>query len=345
MSSNELPILNFSDLYNPLLRENFYQNLRILSREIGFFYLIGHGIEPERFEEIQTIGQQFFELPYEEKEKIAMHQSPHFRGYTHALEEITYHAQDNREQIDIGADLEALDNIPHNQPWLRLQGPNQWPELAGFKEVITAWQKDLRKISIDLLHAVLVALDLPENSLDDFVTGTPNELLKIIHYPGTDDETQKQGLGPHKDSGILTLLLQDKVGGLQVYTKDNKWIDVPYAENAFIINIGEVLELATNGYLVANIHQVISPKQSVDRYSVAYFLTPSLYAGQIPILDLPSELKQLATGPQSSPENPLLKNAGENTLKGRLRSHLAVTKKFYPEQYQKIIAQTAYYQK
>ncbi|MCV2502606.1 MAG: isopenicillin N synthase family oxygenase [Neisseriaceae bacterium] len=295
ISSNELPILNFSDLYNPLLRENFYQNLRILSREIGFFYLIGHGIEPERFEEIQTIGQQFFDLPYEEKEKIAMHQSPNFRGYTHALEEITYHAQDNREQIDIGADLEAL--------------------------------------------------DLPENSLDDFVTGTPNELLKIIHYPGTDDETQKQGLGPHKDSGILTLLLQDKVGGLQVYTKDNKWIDVPYAENAFIINIGEVLELATNGYLVANIHQVISPKQSVDRYSVAYFLTPSLYAGQIPILDLPSELKQLATGPQSSPENPLLKNAGENTLKGRLRSHLAVTKKFYPEQYQKIIAQTAYYQK
>lgn len=219
-------------------------------------------------------------------------------------------------------------NTIQNPLWKRLQGPNQWPDLPKFRPIVEAWQQDLRVISIRLLEAFLLALDLPKNALDRFVKGIPNESLKIIHYPSNDKHTQ--GVGEHKDTDILTLLLQDSVGGLQVKHQE-EWIDVPFVENAFVVNIGEILELATNGYLVANIHRVVSPSKKVDRYSIAYFLAPTLDAGEVPILQLAPELQALARGLQSDPLNPLLKDVGENGIKSRLRSHLAVTQKFYPE--------------
>lgn len=176
----------------------------------------------------------------------------------------------------------------------------------------------------------MLALGQQEDALDYLISGSPNELLKLIHYPKI-DQINYQGVGAHKDSNILTLLLQDQTGGLQVLSGDH-WVDIPYVEDAFIINIGEILELATNGYLVANVHQVYSPTYQ-DRYLVAYFISPNLFSGETPILELPPELQKLAKGPTSDPFNVILKNAGQNSIKSRLRSHLDVTQKFYPKQY------------
>ncbi|WP_323127549.1 2OG-Fe(II) oxygenase family protein [Acinetobacter rathckeae] len=185
---------------------------------------------------------------------------------------------------------------------------------------------DNQRISIDLLHAFLLALGVDEKSLDPFVLKDPNVSLKLIHYPKVSTQTEPQGVGAHKDTNILTLLLQDNTGGLQVQLDDH-WVDIPYVENAFIINIGETLELATNGYLVANKHRVISPKNK-DRYSVAYFISPNIFAGSLPILDLPQHLKDLAKGPTSDPNNPLLIDVAENNMKSRLRSHMMSQKSF-----------------
>lgn len=338
-----LPILDLQRFQSPATRADFLKDLQHLARDIGFFYLTGHGITQERIAEINALSRQFFAQDQAKKDALSMINSPHFRGYSRVNEEHTRNKPDFREQIDIGADLEPVAFTADTPLWLKLQGPNQWPEnWPEFKTIVTHWQRDLRQIAIELLHAFVLALGLPEDALDRFVTGKPNELLKLIHYPGS-DSADGQGVGAHKDAGILTLLLQDQVGGLQVLSKQG-WIDAPYVEGAFIVNIGELLELATNGYLVANMHRVVSPQQNVDRYSIAYFITPNLYAGEVPVLDLPEKLKQLATGPQSDPLNPLLKNAGENTIKGRLRSHLKVTEKFYPEEYQRIIQQRQHHE-
>jgi len=134
------------------------------------------------------------------------------------------------------------------------------------------------------------------------------------------------------------LLLQDRVGGLQVETGEG-WIDVPPTENTFVVNIGEVLELVTNGYLRATPHRVHTPPVGVDRYSIAYFISPRLDAGSVPVLQLPPHLARLATGPETDPLNPLLHHVGENSLKGRVRSHLPVTKRFYPEIYRQLVEQ------
>lgn len=330
-----LPILDFSKLDDPHKRAGFIEQLGKAARDVGFFYLTGHGISVERLEEVETVAQQFFELPQAEKDAIRMANSPHFRGYTATGHEITRHHPDRREQIDIGAELPAREWRQGDPVWTRMQGPNQWPEnLPALKEITLAWSASLREIAVRLLRAFAEALQQPANALDGLIDGTPAQLLKLIRYPGTGDPAQRQGVGAHKDAGILTLLHQDTHGGLQVERPEG-WIDAPPIPGTFVINIGEILELATNGYLRATNHRVIAPPEGVVRYSIAYFLSPSL-DGNVPLLPLPEHLASLAQGPESDPENPLFREIGPNAIKGRLRSHLDVAERHYPEQFEEL---------
>ena len=108
-------------------------------------------------------------------------------------------------------------------------------------------------------------------------TPWPNQLTKIIRYPGRAARDRDQGVGAHKDGGFVTILLQDKVAGLQV-EGESGWIDALPVPGTFIINIGEILEIASNGYLRANLHRVVSPPAGGERLSVAFFLGAHLDA-------------------------------------------------------------------
>ena len=122
----------------------------------------------------------------------------------------------------------------------------------------------------------------------------------------------------HADGGVLTLLLVEPgKGGLQV-EHGGEWIEAPALPGAFVVNIGEMLELATGGYLKATLHRVISPLIGTDRISIPYFFNPSLDA-TMPSLPLPEELKSgLSVDPTNSP---ILETYGENALRYRLRAH------------------------
>ncbi|MGJ8516524.1 isopenicillin N synthase family dioxygenase [Carnimonas bestiolae] len=323
-----LPVLDLRELEQPTQRADFIARLGRAARDVGFFYLKGHGIEPERLVRLEAVAKRFFALPQHEKDAIRMANSPHFRGYTATGHEITRHHPDRREQIDIGAELPALERRAGAPAWERMQGPNQWPEsLPELRDEALAWSASLREIAITLLRAFAEALEQPPHALDGLIDGAPAQLLKLIRYPGTSDEQQRQGVGAHKDAGILTLLHQDHHGGLQVERPEG-WIDAPPIEGTFVINIGEILELATNGYLRATNHRVITPPEGVVRYSIAYFLSPSL-EGNVPLLPLPPHLAKLAQGPESDPENPLFREIGPNAIKGRLRSHPDVAQRHY----------------
>lgn len=331
-----LPVINLAELDDPALRDGFHRKLARVARDIGFFYLEGHGIPPEQIERVEAISRQFFTLPVEDKRRIAIENTRHFRGYTGVGGEITRLRPDLREQIDFGEELPPVPPSPDTPIWWGLQGPNQWPQaLPGLRTEILQWLDTCRSVARRLLQAFMVALEQPADALDALVEAPHNNRLKIIHYPGQTDTASHQGVGPHKDGGLLTLLLQDQVGGLQVETAQG-WIDVPPRKHAFVINIGEMLELATNGYLRANVHQVISPAAGVSRYSIAYFYSPSLHAQEIPLLQLPPHLAALARGPESDPLNPLFTHIGTNALKGRVRSHLEVAARFYPEQLEQL---------
>lgn len=308
----------------------FRDELRRATHEIGFFYLVGHGLPPEFFDRMMATAGAFFALPVEAKLAIENTHSPHFRGYTRMGGELTQGATDWREQVDIGAERDAVplgDGVPD---FWALEGPNLWPaELPALRDVTVDWMDRLGEISVTLLRSWAEALGAPADTFDAAFAGNASPHLKIARYPGRERTEGTQGVGAHKDLGVLTLLyVEDGKGGLQV-EKDGEWIDAPPVPGAFVVNIGELLEIATNGYLKATLHRVQSPAAGDERISVPFFFGPALDA-EIPTIDLPAELAAEAAGVTRDPSNPLHPVFGVNWLKSRVRSHPNVVEAHYP---------------
>ncbi|WP_085747492.1 MULTISPECIES: isopenicillin N synthase family oxygenase [unclassified Pseudomonas] len=327
-----LPILDLSQLDGtPSQRQAFLDDLRHAARDVGFFYLTGHGIDANLLEQVQDYARQFFALPDSEKTAVGMINSPHFRGYNRAASEITRGQPDQREQFDLGAERDVLPLNADSPLWARLQGPNQWPEaLPQLKPLLLDWQQAMTLMSLRLLRAFAQSLSLPEDAFDRLYGDKPNEHIKLMRYPGQASTASNQGVGAHKDSGFLSFLLQDQQAGLQVEIEEGRWIDALPRDNTLVVNIGELLELATNGYLRATVHRVVSPPVGSERLSIAFFLGAQLDA-VVPLYPLPTALLREARGPASDPLNPLFRDVGWNYLKGRLRSHPDVAQRFYAD--------------
>ena len=311
-------------------RAQFLAELRIAAHDIGFFYLIGHGVEAPLLRDVLDSAKHFFALPDADKLAIEMIHSPHFRGYNRVASEHTRGMPDWREQIDIGPERPALPRAAGSPPWARLRGPNQWPAaLPQLRAVVTRWQIASMQVLTRILRAFALALGQPAEALEPLYGDDPHYLIKLIRYPGRDATAADQGVGAHKDAGLITLLLQDDRGGLQVETPRG-WIDVPPRPGTFVINIGELLELASDGFLRATMHRVVTPPVRVERLSAAFFLGARLDA-VVPLLQLPPALAAHARGPERDPRNPLFREVGMNYMKGRLRSHPDVARRYHAD--------------
>jgi isopenicillin N synthase-like dioxygenase len=295
------------------------ERLREVAHEVGFFYLIGHHVPAALTRRVLAAARRLFALSQAEKDAVAMVRSPHFRGYTRLGGELTGGEVDWREQIDIGPECNPVGG-PGKPGYLWLQGPNQWP--AGLPElpgIIAEWDAALGAVARSLLRHWAASLGSPPDVFDAAFAETPATLIKIVRYPAT--AASSQGVGAHRDAGVLTLLLAEPGSqGLQVRAARNGdgWIDVPARDGAFIVNIGELLELATSGYLRATEHRV-DLRHAADRISVPYFFNPRLDA-QIPTLSLPPELAARASL-RADPADPIFSVYGRNAWKSRLRAH------------------------
>jgi isopenicillin N synthase-like dioxygenase len=309
----------------------FRRELREATHEFGFFSLVGHGVPAELQEAVIRTARAFFDLPDADKLSIENLKSPHFRGYTRVGGELTQGTVDWREQIDIGVEREPVAAGEGVADYWRLDGPNQWPEaLPALKDVVTQWDAALSELALTLLRAWALSLGADEHVFDSSFAANPSTLIKIVRYPGKSDPTPRQGVGAHKDSGVLTLLfVEPGKGGLQVQYGDG-WIDAPPIPGAFVVNIGELLEVATDGYLTATVHRVISPLIGTDRISIPFFFAPALDA-TIPTLTLPPELAAESRGITVDPGNPIFRTYGENALKSRLRAHPDVAALHHPD--------------
>lgn len=332
MSEHTLPILDLRDFTEGTKnqRDQFVLRLRETAHDIGFFYLRGLNINTTAKNQLFSLSRQFFNLSFKEKVALDMSNSPHFRGYTREGEELTRGAYDWREQLDVGAEREVLPCLPHDPAWKRLQGPNQWPaQLPGLKPALLQLQETFTQASLHVLRALSLALGQDETAFVQAFADTPVQHMKVIRYPGRLSSHSQQGVGAHKDSGCLTFVLQHQQQGLQVHHQ-GAWVDVHPIEDTVVVNLGEVLEILTNGYLRATLHRVQSPALGQDRLSIAFFLSPRLEAS-LPPLVLPPELASVARGVELDPVNPLLPHTGQNLLKGRLRSHPEVARRFYAD--------------
>lgn len=330
-----LPILNFTNfLQSPdsPAAKKFCHELIKTCHETGFFYLTGHGIEPAQNNDVIAMAGLFFALPEEDRRAIAIGKSPHFRGYTILGDERTQGKSDWRDQIDIGPEAQALDMNEHDPAWLRLIGPNQWPaaipEMPG---IVANWAESMSHVSMELFRALAIGLGHPYHYFDTLMTPNPYFRIKISRYPVQHDPANaRQGLGLHHDSGLFTFIMQNEVSGLQVEQNGQLQTIEPIA-GAFIVNLGEMFQIATRGYLKATKHQVVSPALGTERISIAYFMNPRLDAVFAPI-PLPADLAARTDGGQNAdPNDPIYAVFGENTLKIRMRSHPDVAAVHYPE--------------
>jgi isopenicillin N synthase-like dioxygenase len=324
------------------------ERLRAVAHEVGFFYLTGHGVPGHLTDRLLIEARRLFALPQEDKDAVAMRNSPHFRGYTRLGGELTGGVIDWREQIDIGPQRTPIGGAG-KPDYLWLQGPNQWPSaLPELPAVVAEWDAALAQVGRTLLRHWATSLGSPADVFDDAFADTPATLIKIVRYPAQADTPQ--GVGAHRDAGVLTLLLAEPGSrGLQVrgagaseatgngtgareatgygtgaseatgYGTDGEWIDVDPLPGAFIVNIGEMLEVASGGYLRATEHRV--RLSSRERISVPYFFNPRLDAG-IPVLVLPDDLAVHARGVSADPSNEqIFAIYGRNAWKSRLRAH------------------------
>ncbi|SON59358.1 2-oxoglutarate-dependent ethylene/succinate-forming enzyme [Mycobacterium simulans] len=300
--------------------EHLRTGLREAAHEVGFFYLIGHQVPQALADRVLAAARRLFALPQADKDAVAMVHSPHFRGYTRLGGELTRGAVDWREQIDVGPEHPPIGG-PGKPDYLWLQGPNQWPAaLAELPVVIAEWDAALSEVGRTLLRHWAASLGSRADVFDEAFAEKPATLIKIVRYPAR--AATSQGVGAHKDAGVLTLLLAEPGStGLQVRRRDGvqDWIDVPPLAGAFIVNIGELLEVATRGYLRATEHRVKLGHSASDRISVPYFFNPRLDA-QIPMLTLPDELARRARL-MEDPSDPIFTGYGRNAWKSRLRAH------------------------
>lgn len=311
-----LPVVDFSLLDRPAERIR----LREVTHTAGFFYLVGHGVSEELVSDLNGMAREFFALPDQDKLAIELARSPHFRGYSRVGGELTNGEVDWREQIDFGPEADAVDG-PVGPQWLR--GPNQWPAaIPAMPELIVRYQREMNAISRELLQRWAQSLGAPAGVFDSAFGTEPTSLMKLIHYPRRPAHVSgDQGVGAHKDPGVMTLLsLQHDSTGLQVQDLDGQWLDAPPLDGAFIVNIGELLEVSTGGYLRATPHRVVAPVSAPARISIPYFFGPAL-DGVVPTLALPPDLAAEARPISHDVNNRLYGTYGENMWKAKRRAH------------------------
>ena len=298
----EVPLVDFGPFLEGPASERKRVALEIgrACRDIGFFYLVHHGVPQRLVDRVFAEASRFFALPLDRKAEIAIEKSRCHRGWFALGGENLdpskqRQAGDYKEGIKIGRDL-PLDH-PLVKAGLPLHGPNQWPSgLPGWKDTMQEGYNALSRLGREIMHAFALALELPETHFDRWLTG-PMATLGPLHYPPQTGRITEEriGAGAHTDFGCLTILAQDPVGGLQVRNSARRWVDAPYVSGSFVVNVGDMMERWTNGLFTSTVHRVINVSGN-DRYSLPFFFDPDF--------DADLSVLQTCTGPGNPPKHP-----------------------------------------
>ncbi|KIM31190.1 hypothetical protein M408DRAFT_64609 [Serendipita vermifera MAFF 305830] len=340
----KVPILDWK-LIETGHKADFISQLRDALVTCGFLYLQHPPVDPELTRRVKEYAPKLFELPSEKKLALRMSNSPHFLGYSSLGSELTKGTVDQREQFDFGTQVECKWK-PGDLDYLKLWGPPQWPaedDIPGFRSTFSAYLSQVEALSEELTELISEALGLGPHALDVFFDNPKRAMQhrsKIVKYPLRDGKDQ--GVGPHYDSGFLTLLLQaSDHRGLQAQDPLGEWIDVPPIDDTLVINVGKGLEMVTQHVAVATSHRVISPVagvQSSPRYSIPFFQTIRQDI-KLPdfVLRVPSDVLALRDARGSIGKSESVNYSeydreptGKVALIGRVKSHPDVAERHYP---------------
>lgn len=255
------------------------------ARQYGFFYAEGHGIADALFDRLETASRVFFALPEGDKAAIAMARGGiAWRGWFPLGGELTSGLPDQKEGLYLGEELGPDD--ARVRAGLPLHGANLWP--AGqpeLREAVDAYLAASVVAAEALMRGMALALGLPADHFASGITRRPTLLFRIFRYPPPDQAGgggDRFGVGEHSDYGLLTLLGQDRHGGLEVRAETGEWIAVPPRGRALVINVGDMFERLTRGRFCSAPHRVINAS-GVERYSYPLFYDPDFAASVEPL--------------------------------------------------------------
>ena len=274
-----IPRLDLNDYVkgSPDQKKKFSDNIGKAFNETGFVTIANHGMTQELMDELYMEVQKFFTLPVEEKLKYEKPELAGQRGYTSKGKE---KAKDSKTP-DLKEFWQSGQVVNDGDP-VKEDYPDNVPvdELPGFNEVTKEVYRRLEYAGKNLLRAIAVYLELPENYFDDKVHNG-NSILRAIHYfPIDNPEALPEGAvraGAHEDINLITLLIGASADGLEVLTRDGKWFPVKANAEDIVVNVGDMLQRLTNNRLKSTTHRVVNPPVNLlktSRYSVPFFLHP-----------------------------------------------------------------------
>lgn len=307
-SFEQIPIIDLA-----LSEAEVIKKLTYSCEVVGFMQVVGHGVPLELQEKALDLQKRFFQLSQEKKDKLRLREESLVRGYFGRGGEDLDQVLEKQVDEANGKDSiqksrkdckEALDM--NGVPWAKPKGgfigeifgqPSQMPseeELPGFREVMEQYALEMFKLSKRLLELMALILGKPRDFFHQFLD-QPVATHRLLHYWPIKDFNLEIGVGEHTDYGLLTILKQDMVGGLQVLNaKDGVWVHCCPVENAFVINLGDMIGRWTAHRFKSTVHRVVTTSDK-DRYSVPFFLEPNL--------DTVIAYGGLCSGPGSSSES------------------------------------------
>ncbi|KAG2245999.1 hypothetical protein Bca4012_091041 [Brassica carinata] len=269
-----IPVVDLNSLFSG--NEDERERMSEACREFGFFQVINHGVRPELMEAAREAWRSFFNLPVEAKEVYSNSPS-------------TYEGYGSRLGVEKGAILDWNDYYFLHYLPLVLKDLNKWPSIpSNIREVLDEYGEELVKLGERLTRVLSSNLGLKEEQLKEAFGGEDvGACMRVNYYPKCPRPELALGLSPHSDPGGLTILLpDDKVVGLQVRYGDT-WITVNSHPHAFIVNLGDQIQILSNSIYKSSEHRVIVNSQK-ERVSLAFFYNPK---SDIPI----QPLQQLVT--------------------------------------------------
>jgi isopenicillin N synthase-like dioxygenase len=267
METDTLPVLSLADD-----KASFSQEIGDSFKTFGFAMVRDHGIDQGLIDRAWKLTEEFFALPENTKRAYFDAHIAGARGYTPFKTEIAKGAKahDLKEFWHVGRD------VAEDSPLRASMPPNIWPgEIPGFRETLEELYAAFDATGAVILSRIALYLGLQENWFDAAID-EGNSVLRLLHYPPVEDaEGGAIRAGAHEDINLITLLLGAEEAGLELLTREGKWISASPPSGALVINVGDMLQRLTNHVLPSTTHRVRNPdsgRAAFSRYSMPYFL-------------------------------------------------------------------------